>query len=232
MRVTRSRPSLTGKSRMRRAACRRASVKCAMWTWRPLSTACFASQGRQQLGRRGAVHARVAPSGGRVRPRLWQEALPHLERHQLLGVREGLARLAMEELETARAGQAMIANMVDGDFWYALGGNGHIAQRAVDAVQPEPQASMPLGHGVLFRLSDTTGRLMFDEVHRGALNLSMLIDDDVYVCDKETELIVWMGKGSSDASGARPCSLRRRTSHCRASRTRRRSRCSSRRRTR
>ena len=110
----------------------------------------------------------------------------------------GLARLAMEELETARAGQAMIANMVDGDFWYALGGNGHIAQRAVDAVQPEPQASMPLGHGVLFRLSDTTGRLMFDEVHRGALNLSMLIDDDVYVCDKETELIVWMGKGSSD----------------------------------
>ena len=112
-----------------------------------------------------------------------------------------LARLTIEQLEVARAGQAVVMNMPDAPFWDALGGHGHIANRARDAMAytpPTPGHSLPLGHGALYRLSDASGRLTFDEVHTGALQLNMLVEDDVFLCDPGTELMVWMGKGASD----------------------------------
>lgn len=129
----------------------------------------------------------------------------------------GLAKLAMEELEVARAGKATAVGAVDETFWEALGGYGQVAQQAKDAHGPVPQeAHVPPGEGVLYRLAETPraqtakedgaggegegggSQLSFDEVHRGQLSLNMLLDDSVYVCDPGTELIVWMGKGASD----------------------------------
>lgn len=112
-----------------------------------------------------------------------------------------LARVTIEQLEVARAGKSTIMNLPDEGFWSALGGDGPIANRARDAIAytpPTPGGGLPLGHGALYRLSDSTGSLSFDEVAKGQLQLNMLLDDAVFVCDPGTELMVWMGKGASD----------------------------------
>ena len=108
------------------------------------------------------------------------------------------ARMACEELENARAGQALMTDVLDQDFWRALGGEGAI-KSALEAGECLPTAAQ-LGSGVLYRLHEKTddGSLKFDEVRRGALDLSMLLEDDVYLCDPGTEIIVWVGKGASD----------------------------------
>eukprot|EP00968_Pinguiococcus_pyrenoidosus_P011241 scaffold898_cov229-Pinguiococcus_pyrenoidosus.AAC.5 len=49
----------------------------------------------------------------------------------------------------------------------------------------------------LFRLSDESGELMFNEVARGELNLSMLDSSDVFILDEGEELFVWVGEGAS-----------------------------------
>ena len=105
-------------------------------------------------------------------------------------------RLAAEELERARIGKAISTNVIDETFWEILGGEGPI-KSAKEAGEELPQTSA-LGDGVLYKLSDETGKLSFDEVNRGSLDLSMLVQDDVYLCDPGTEIIVWVGVGASD----------------------------------
>ena len=76
----------------------------------------------------------------------------------------------------------------------------HVARDALAYTPPSEVAKleMPLGHGALYKLSAASGDLRLDEVHRGPLEVRMLVDDDVYLCDPGTELIVWMGKGASE----------------------------------
>jgi len=106
------------------------------------------------------------------------------------------ARMAAEELEAARAGRAVATGTADAKFWEVLGGQGHIKQpREASEVLPEPAT---LGEGVLYKLSDKTGQLYFSEVQRGALDVSMLLPDDVYICDPGAEVIVWVGEHASD----------------------------------
>jgi len=112
-----------------------------------------------------------------------------------------LAKLAMQELEVARVGQNVVCmNMVDDGFWAALGGPGPVAARAQDAAAPPPPKAGPLGSGVLYKLSESkaSSQLAFDEVHRGTLDTSMLLEQSVNICDSGAELIVWMGKGASE----------------------------------
>jgi len=108
------------------------------------------------------------------------------------------ARMACEELENARCGQAVMTDVLDSDFWRALGGEGAI-KSALEAGECIP-TSAQLGAGVLYRLHEKTedSSLKFEEVNRGALDLSMLLEDDVYLCDPGTEIIVWVGQGASD----------------------------------
>ena len=108
------------------------------------------------------------------------------------------ARMACEELENARAGQAVMTDVLDSDFWRALRDEGAI-KSALEAGECLPTAAQ-LGRGILYRLHEKSndGSLKFDEVNRGALDLSMLLEDDVYLCDPGTEIIVWVGKGASD----------------------------------
>ena len=70
--------------------------------------------------------------------------------------------------------------------------------RSKDAKGDAPPKALTLGEGALYKLSDGTGRLTFDEVHRGSLDLSMLLPDDVFLCDPGTEIIVWVGEHASD----------------------------------
>ena len=108
------------------------------------------------------------------------------------------ARMAADELENARCGQAVTTDVLDQDFWGALGGEGAI-KSALEAGECLP-TSAQLGAGVLYRLHEKTEdrSLKFEEVRRGALDLSMLLEDDVYLCDPGTEIIVWVGQGASD----------------------------------
>jgi hypothetical protein len=106
------------------------------------------------------------------------------------------AKMAADELEAARVGQSVVALTIDDAFWEALGGKGPIKTQK-EAGEELPKA-LQLGEGVLYRLSDETGALKFDEMARGALDLTMLVPDDVFLCDPGTEIIVWVGAGASD----------------------------------
>ena len=74
------------------------------------------------------------------------------------------------------------------------------AHRARDALAyAPPSEALPIGHGSLYRLSEASGDLSLDPVVKNsALSLHMLLEQDVYLCDPGTELIVWMGKGASE----------------------------------
>ena len=116
---------------------------------------------------------------------------------QSSAVERAFAKMAADELEHARAGQASVAREIDAGFWEALGGEGPVRSKE-DAKGDAPPKALTLGEGALYKLSDGTGRLTFDEVHRGALDLSMLLPDDVFLCDPGTEIIVWVGEHASD----------------------------------
>lgn len=83
---------------------------------------------------------------------------------------------------------------VDDDFWAALGGEGPIADDAA-----EPKASEDFGEGILYKLSDDSGKMMCTEVARGDLKKSMLGSDDVYMLDAGLEIFMYVGKSASGA---------------------------------
>ena len=116
--------------------------------------------------------------------------------NQSTSFERAFARMAAEELERARAGKAVATSTIDNGFWETLGGYGPIKSRA-DAGEALPQP-VALGDGVLYKLSDKTGQLYLTEVHRGALNVEMLLPQDVYICDPGTEVIVWVGESAND----------------------------------
>ena len=146
----------------------------------------------------GGVQPQLAQRGRRLHPRHGKDPLHVVWQDVITFFVRSFARMACEELENARAGQAVMTDVLDSDFWRALGGEGAI-KSALEAGECLPTAAQ-LGRGILYRLHEKSndGSLKFDEVNRGALDLSMLLEDDVYLCDPGTEIIVWVGKGASD----------------------------------
>lgn len=110
------------------------------------------------------------------------------------------ANLAAENLEQSRHGAAKATRDIDDYFWSKLGGNGRIKskEQAGELLPVIP----PIGEGILFRLSDSTGKLSIHEVARGDLKKEMLTSDDVYVVDPGPELIVWVGCRASQRERA------------------------------
>jgi len=110
------------------------------------------------------------------------------------------ANLAAENLESSRHGAAKATRDIDDYFWSKLGGQGKIKskEQAGELLPTVP----PMGEGVLFRLSDTTGKLTMSEVARGDLKKEMLCSTDVFVVDPGPELIVWVGSGASQRERA------------------------------
>uniref|UniRef100_A0A7S1U071 Gelsolin-like domain-containing protein n=1 Tax=Phaeomonas parva TaxID=124430 RepID=A0A7S1U071_9STRA len=56
---------------------------------------------------------------------------------------------------------------------------------------------LPVGEGVLFKLSESTGELVFSEVARGDINEGMLQSGDVFVLDDGSEIFIWVGSEAS-----------------------------------
>ena len=106
------------------------------------------------------------------------------------------ANLAAENLESLRAGAAQATTTIDEDFWAKLGGEGPITSKE-DAGEVLPTIP-PVGEGVLYQLSDTTGSLQINEVGRGDLTMDMLNSSDVFIVDPGPELLVWLGSEASE----------------------------------
>jgi len=100
-----------------------------------------------------------------------------------------------ENMENARCGKAKATLEIDDGFWSVLGGPGGIKSAEEVPALPEPE---PIGEGLLYRLSDSSGDLRCSEVARGDLKRSMLQTSDVYICDVGPQLLVWIGEGASD----------------------------------
>ena len=74
------------------------------------------------------------------------------------------ANLAAENLEASRNGAAKATNNIDDFFWEKLGGEGPITSKD-DAGEVMPTIP-PVGEGVLYKLSDASGRMAMAEVGR------------------------------------------------------------------
>ncbi len=73
-------------------------------------------------------------------------------------------------------------------FWELLGGKPETLSKSA------PEAQAP----VLFRLSDASGKMEFNEVGRGnPLKRSLLAADDVFIADLGFHIFVWIGKKAS-----------------------------------
>jgi hypothetical protein len=73
-------------------------------------------------------------------------------------------------------------------FWEQLGG------KPAELSDTAPQAQVP----VLFRLSNASGKMDYNEVGRGnPLKRSLLAPDDVFIADLGFHIFVWIGKKAS-----------------------------------
>ena len=81
-----------------------------------------------------------------------------------------------------------------GPFWSGIGGKGKVKD-ADD--EPSRFNEEVKGDKILFRLSNSSGAMIFSEEARNDLKFSMLDGDDVFIVDVQSEIFVWIGKGAS-----------------------------------
>ena len=93
-----------------------------------------------------------------------------------------------------RFGKAKVLNDIDATFWETLGGEGSVKS----ADEAEDKINTDIGEGVLYKLSDDTGKLLCTEVGRGDLTKAMLGSDDVFILDATTEVFIYVGSNASD----------------------------------
>jgi hypothetical protein len=105
------------------------------------------------------------------------------------------ARCHAEGIESERFGKAKVTNEIDDRFWEFLGGEGPITS-AEDAKGSMPEPT--IGEGILYKLSDESGKLHMSEVGRGNLTKSMLDSSSVMLLDRESEIFIWIGSKASD----------------------------------
>jgi gelsolin len=103
-----------------------------------------------------------------------------------------------EGLESDRKGKARVTVLSENDeepaFWEALGGKGAVKSAAEGGDDNEA----PYGVRKLFKLSDASGTLSFEEVASADnVKRTLLQSDDVFVLDNGTEVFAWVGKGAS-----------------------------------
>lgn len=104
------------------------------------------------------------------------------------------ANAAAERVVSRRRGQAESTHLLDDRFWSLLGGKGPIkgADEASDDI-PEPE----FGDGILYKLTDESGKMEMFEVARRHLSRAMLDSDNVMILDRLCEICVWIGADAS-----------------------------------
>lgn len=109
--------------------------------------------------------------------------------------------LTAQNLSASRHGKSTCVQW-DSDaeaFWALLGGEGDIASPEEGDAAYHRNVNEDPGEGILYRLSDESGSLMFTEVARGDVNDTMLDSNDVFILDTMVELFVWVGAAASDS---------------------------------
>mmetsp|Transcript_90697 Transcript_90697/g.174040 ORF Transcript_90697/g.174040 Transcript_90697/m.174040 type:complete len:363 (-) Transcript_90697:152-1240(-) len=117
------------------------------------------------------------------------------------------ASMEAENMENRRNGKAKALDWSEEpeEFWRLLGGEGPIS-----AERSQAGTDLPVGEGILHKLSNEEGTLIFAEVARGDLNADMLSSKDTFILDTMSALHVWVGKEASRAerSEAMPMALK------------------------
>jgi gelsolin len=102
-------------------------------------------------------------------------------------------------LKDERKGQPAIIVLEEGDkdadFWKMLGGEGTIKSAEEGGDDNEAEKS---DYKALFRLSDASGTLEFQQVATGPKCKRNLLDkNDVFILDTGAEVFAWIGSGAS-----------------------------------
>eukprot|EP01087_Luapelamoeba_hula_P018105 TRINITY_DN5791_c0_g1_i1.p1 TRINITY_DN5791_c0_g1~~TRINITY_DN5791_c0_g1_i1.p1 ORF type:complete len:370 (-),score=62.75 TRINITY_DN5791_c0_g1_i1:267-1376(-) len=79
------------------------------------------------------------------------------------------------------------------EFWALLGGRGDIKSAEEGDRETSPQE----GTKALFRLSDASGSLHFEQVAKGHVTRDLLRSNDVFIFDTGKEVFAWVGRGAS-----------------------------------
>jgi len=97
-----------------------------------------------------------------------------------------------------RQGKSKLVADVDDDFWKVLGGSESDVKPANAELKPEVEdLAIDSEKLILYRLSDSTGKMTFTKVTEGKINVSMLDTNDVFIIDGKVQLFVWVGKRAS-----------------------------------
>eukprot|EP00968_Pinguiococcus_pyrenoidosus_P022801 scaffold3368_cov194-Pinguiococcus_pyrenoidosus.AAC.1 len=84
-------------------------------------------------------------------------------------------------------------------FWMLLGGEGSVASAEEGNILAKRLVEEEAGdEPVLYKLSNSDDQLLFSEVARGNLRITMLESSEVFVVDDGSEIFVWIGRRSSD----------------------------------
>lgn len=98
-----------------------------------------------------------------------------------------------ERLQSRRGPKAVCTHETGDAFWELLGGRGHVHRpsriNATGIAVTKP--------GVLYLLSDESGKLHLSEIARDKLSLTMLVPEHVMILDLSDEINIWIGKNSS-----------------------------------
>jgi len=101
----------------------------------------------------------------------------------------------IQDLQTERCGKVKSLVLEEGAeearFWEILGNH-------PQTLDPHPHKSRPAREKALFRLSDSSGKLSFTEVARGAaVKQNALKSEDVFILDNGREVFAWVGSKAS-----------------------------------
>jgi len=108
-------------------------------------------------------------------------------------------------LDDERGGKPIVIVMDEGysdtgsdckEFWAFLGGEGEIAPPAAggDDLEFEKKTGQTRR---LFKLSDQSGKMEFEEISQGRVTRRMLNSADVFIFDTGAHVYAWIGKGAS-----------------------------------
>jgi len=113
---------------------------------------------------------------------------------------EVISGIKADRLNSAGVSNVDLQVIEDGDenardFWEVLQGDASNVRNATDV--EETDTMIRERKNALFRISDASGNLKVTPEGEGALSLSMLDSNDVFVVDAKTEIFVWVGKNAS-----------------------------------
>jgi len=99
---------------------------------------------------------------------------------------------------SSRQGKAKFFPETNDDFWKILGGTAKDVQPASeDAEEDERDRPLDADKVKLFRLSDSTGKIVFSKEAEGRITEDQLDSNDVFIVDCNIQIFVWVGKGAS-----------------------------------